>query len=63
MEVIDLSGSHGNVFYIMGRAKQVAMNLGIDPVPILEDMKSGDYDHALDVVEKELGEYICFTRR
>jgi len=63
MEVIDLSGPHGNVFYIMGRAKVVAMDKGINPVPILEDMRSGDYDHTLDVVEKELGEHICFTRR
>ena len=49
---IDLDGPSGNSFVLLGKASQLAKQLGLDPKPIIEDMKSSDYEHLLSVFEK-----------
>lgn len=49
---IDLSGTEGNAFVLMGYAVDLAKQLKVDADPIIEDMMSGDYDHLLSVFEK-----------
>ena len=52
---IDIRGPEGNAFALMGRAKAFAKQMGLDHKPIIEDMKSSDYEHLLDVFEKHFG--------
>jgi uncharacterized ferritin-like protein (DUF455 family) len=59
-EIIDLSGPQGNAFYIMGAVIRVCKAKGMDPNPILEKMKSSDYDNLIEVVERELEGDIVF---
>jgi hypothetical protein len=60
--VIDLTGPQGNAFSLIALAKNWADQLGIDPGPILDDMKSGDYEHLLSVIEKHFGDMVILER-
>lgn len=60
--VIDLTGPHGNAFYLLGVASVTAKKLGVDPDPILDDMKSGDYENLLEVFENYFGDYFILER-
>jgi len=65
---IDLTGTQGNVFYLMGVAKSICKQLdrlGANDVEIgviLDDMMSDDYEHAVEVMEKYFGDYIIMYR-
>ena len=53
--IIDLQGSDGNAFALMGIVKQVARATKMDAdkaQAILDDMMSGDYHHPLDVMDE-----------
>lgn len=55
---IDISGSAGNAFVLMGHARSYAKQLGLDPDQIMEEMKSGDYDNLLSTFDRYFGEYV-----
>lgn len=55
---IDLTGPNGNVFFLMGTAKKWAKDLGKDPDAIIAEMKSGDYENAVQVFEREFGDFV-----
>jgi hypothetical protein len=66
---IDLTSDQGNVFYLLGFAVKFAKKLNIltesntyDPEAIKLDMMSGDYDHAVDVLEEHFGDFIILYR-
>ncbi len=59
---IDLTGPDGNAFALMGYAKQLSKQLGLDSNEIIKDMMSGDYEHLLDVMEDNFGEFIILYR-
>jgi len=59
---IDLTGPEGNAFYLLAKAKRLAQQLSLDSHRILNDMKSGDYEHLLEVFEKHFGEYVTLYR-
>ena len=62
---IDLSGPEGNAFVLMGYAKRLARQLGMDGVEasnIINDMQSGDYEHLLEVFEENFGEFVTLYR-
>ncbi len=61
-EAIDLSGPNGNVFYLIGRAKRLAKELGLDPEAIADDMMSDDYDHAVETFDKHFGDFVDLYR-
>ena len=46
---IDLTGPQGNAFYILGVAKNLCKQTGVDFKPIMEEMTSGDYDNLIKV--------------
>lgn len=55
MREIYLAGPEGNAYVLMGYAKSWGRDLGMDRAEInemIEDMKSGDYEHLLEVFEK-----------
>jgi hypothetical protein len=50
---IDLAGPEGNAFALMGIAKGFCKQLGKDFKPILEEMRSGDYENLVAVFKRE----------
>ena len=59
---IDLTGPQGNAFYLMGTAKKLANQLGLDSNKILTQMKSGDYENLLQVFDKNFGSFVTLYR-
>jgi len=55
---IDLTGPQGNAFYLLGTAKNLANQLGLDGVEIMEEMKSGDYDNLVNTFDKYFGSFV-----
>jgi len=60
--VIDLTGPQGNAFYLMGFATKNARKFGLNSSDILEEMKSGDYEHLVSTFDKYFGEYVILER-
>lgn len=59
---IDLTGPDGNAYVLMAYAQRFAEQLALDGSTILADMKSGDYEHLVDVFEQYFGEYVILYR-
>jgi ABC-type uncharacterized transport system substrate-binding protein len=59
---IDLTGPEGNVFVLIGIAKNISRQLKRDPKPIIDEMTSGDYENAVQTLEKYFGEYVIMYR-
>lgn len=60
--VIDLTGPDGNAFALMAYASRFAKQLGRDDKAIREEMMSGDYEHLLEVFDREFGDYVVLER-
>lgn len=59
---IDLLGPDGNAFVLMGFATELAKKLKLDGDAIIADMMSGDYEHLIEVFEKNFGQYVILYR-
>jgi hypothetical protein len=59
---IDLLGPDGNAFALLGYAKNLAKQLGIDYKKVETEMTSGDYENLLIVFDKYFGEYVILYR-
>ena len=59
---IDLTGPDGNAYVLFGYAKNLAHQLKKDYKSIRKDMESGDYDHLLEVFDREFGDYVTLYR-
>jgi hypothetical protein len=59
---IDLTGPQGNAFYLLGTAKRLANQLGLDSNEILNEMKSSDYENLLQVFDKNFGSFVTLYR-
>ena len=60
--VIDLTGPQGNAFCLLGNARKLAYDLGLDSNAILEEMKQGDYEHLVSTFDKYFGDYVILER-
>ena len=60
--VLDLTGPDGNAFALMGYAMQFSKQMGIDSKPIIDEMKSGDYENLVNVFDKYFGDYVVLER-
>jgi hypothetical protein len=60
--VIDLTGPHGNAFYLMAQAGRYARQLGLDESAVINEMKSGDYENLVQVFDRHFGEYVILER-
>lgn len=60
--VIDLTGPQGNAFCLLGYAKQLAGRTGKPWPPISKDMMRGNYEHLLQVIEREFGDLVIMER-
>ena len=61
-EMIDLTGPQGNAHYLMGRAIVLSKQLDLNSDSILKDMKSGDYEHLIQVFDKHFGSFVVLER-
>ena len=59
---IDLTGPDGNVFVLMGKAKGFARDLGLDGDKIINEMKSSDYENAVQVFDNYFGSFVILLR-
>jgi len=59
---IDLTGPQGNAFVLMGMATNLAKQLGLDGKAIVEEMMSGDYEHLVQVFDREFGHFVILYR-
>ncbi len=60
--VIDLTGPDGNVFVLMGYAIRYARQLDLDGDKIINEMKSSDYENAVQVFDKYFGSFVTLLR-
>ena len=61
-EVIDLTGPQGNAFYLMKRAIELSKQLDKNSDSILQDMKSDDYEHLIQVFDRHFGSFVVLER-
>ena len=60
--VIDLTGSDGNAFVLLGIAKGLCKQLEIEDDIILDDMRSGDYEHLITTFDNYFGDLVDLER-
>lgn len=56
--VVDLDGTQGNAFYLIGLANQLSPMMGLDSKTVMREMKSGDYNNLLEVFENKFGDIV-----
>jgi hypothetical protein len=59
---IDLTGPNGNAFYLLGLANSLSKQLSKDGKVIADEMTTGDYDHLLEVFDREFGSFVTLYR-
>jgi|TARA_B110000914_G_scaffold186883_1_gene171070 hypothetical protein len=59
---IDLTGPQGNAYYLLGTAKNLAKQLDLNGLVIMEDMQSGDYENLLEVFDNHFGNIVTLYR-
>jgi hypothetical protein len=59
---IDLTGPQGNAFFLLGTAKNLARQLGLDGKKITEEMTGGDYENLIKVFDHYFGSVVTLYR-
>ena len=59
---IDLTGTDGNAFVLIGTASRLAKQLGLDADEIKSEMMSGDYEHLVNTFDKHFGHFVTLYR-
>jgi hypothetical protein len=59
---IDLTGPDGNAFMLIGRAINLAKQLGLDGKVIQSEMMNGDYEHLVNTFDKHFGHLVTLYR-
>ena len=59
---IDLTGPQGNAFFLLGTARNLAKQLGLNSSEILDEMRSGDYENLLEVFDSYFGDFVTLYR-
>ena len=57
-QIIDLTGPDGNAFSLLGVASNMCPILGLDVDAVLDDMRSGDYEHLITRFDHYFGDFI-----
>ena len=60
--IIDLTGHQGNAFYLLGVASKYAHLLGLNSNEVINEMKSGDYEHLIEVFDSYFGDFVILER-
>ena len=59
---IDLTGPDGNAFMLIGRAGNLAKQLGLDSKAIQKELMAGDYENLIKVFDKYFGSFVTLYR-
>lgn len=59
---IDLTGSQGNAFFLLGAAIKLAKQLGFDSEQVQNEMKRGDYENLVEVFDNYFGDFVILYR-
>ena len=59
---IDLTGPDGNAFVLIGKAGNLAKQLGLDSKVIQSEMMKGDYEHLVNTFDKHFGNFVTLYR-
>ena len=59
---IDLTGPDGNAFVLIGKAGNLAKQLGLDSKVIQSEMMKGDYEHLVNTFDKHFGHLVTLYR-
>jgi hypothetical protein len=59
---IDLTGPDGNAFVLLGYAKRLSRELGLDHKQILDEMMEGNYENLINVFDKYFGDFVDLYR-
>lgn len=60
--IIDLTGSNGNAWVLMGLAKRYCRDLNLDYNKICREMMAGDYENLIKVFDSYFGDYVILER-
>ena len=60
--VIDLTGPDGNAFMLIGKAGNLAKQLGLNGKAIQAEMMKGDYENLIKVFDKHFGHFVTLYR-
>jgi len=60
--IIDLTGPDGNAFVLLAYAKKFSQDLDKPYEALLEQMKSGDYEHLIKVFDDAFGDFVILER-
>jgi hypothetical protein len=63
--IIDLDGPDGNAFVLLGIARNLATQSGysIEEIQkLIDDMRSGDYEYLLEVLDEHFGAVLIMER-
>jgi len=60
--IIDLTGSEGNAFVLMGYARKWAKDLGLDGNAIVAEMMTSDYENLVNVFDGYFGDFVILER-
>lgn len=59
---IDLTGPDGNAFVLIGKASNLAKQLGLNQKAIQAEMMSGDYENLVKVFDNHFGQFVTLYR-
>ena len=59
---IDLTGPDGNAFVLLGYAKRLGRELGLDVTQIQSEMMSGDYENLVNVFDILLSIFLILLK-
>lgn len=59
---IDLSGSQGNAFYLLGLADNLAKQIGFNSERIQAEMMSSDYENLIQTFDKYFGSFVTLYK-
>ena len=59
---IDLTGPDGNAFMLIGRAGNLAKQLGLNKDAIQKELMAGDYENLIKVFDKYFGNFVTLYR-
>jgi len=59
---LDLTGQEGNAFVLLGYARKLSLQLGLDWHKVQDEMTSDDYEHLVQTFDKYFGKYVILYR-
>ena len=60
--IIDLNGPDGNAFYLLGMARKLSKQIGLDWNEVNDVMTSGNYEELITAFDIYFGDYIDLER-